>query len=407
MLPLVYKKMSLITVSALISSSVWAAGPQCTNLFEKSQNEAASVDVLAQFSPETKDIFKTLSADKDLPLAGKLLTQITTAMKNGTSFETALEKSLQKNGYTEDIIQSRLEKLKSKEVLTENEWRSILGDLSLEETHILFYGGDINSISPTSLIGQYLARTGSQTSFRAFPKKYGKKALGQKRLVVAVSADSFADFKKLILSNMHYMSVVGHANVLHKGKFYSFGGGKSEIRALGVDTPMPLVVVKTSEAQRLTRYMDLTANKLFNGWWNGLKQPWELTDYCATGGYSCCTHWIGNIPIGDKLVNAYTFPPEDRSGDDPVTQDLKPYAPRNKEEKKLVHVWKAPGHEQFADVIGQHEANVIGEMASPGYVIHTLLGPTSTERVPVVFMMTTDHKAKLDNNSRLSYEQPW
>jgi hypothetical protein len=60
---------------------------------------------------------------------------------------------------------------------------------------------------------------------------------------------------------------------------------------------------KTSEAQRLTKYFELGAE---NG--DLAQYPWNLGKYCSKeGGYTSCTHWVGNIPVGDKVVKEYKF----------------------------------------------------------------------------------------------------
>lgn len=386
---------------------------------EVSEKEMIHLDILKKLFTNPKNFAHSMSypealqllRDSDLPLYGQVLTEITQKLSTTpdlslVNFKQALTEVLTSRHYTVDIIHERIKALSSIEKIN---WRKILGDLSVTEVHQMFYGNNALKPTETSLIGQYLALTQAQTKIMQFPAVHGKPELGPAKLVVTVSAESFEQFKSIVLSNNHFMTVVGHANVIHNGSFYSYGGTKSDIRATGIGTPFPLLLVKTTEAQRLTRYMELTTDPNYKDWYgnNPLKKPWYLENYCARGGYECCTHWLGNIPIGDKLVNEYSFPGkvDHGAGELPRSQPLKEYQidPNN---ENLKNVWKVPGHQQLSNLIGQKEANDIGEMASPGYVIHTLMGPTKAAYVPVVFIMTADHKAPIPEKPLLEFEMP-
>lgn len=349
--------------------------------------------------------------DTDLPLYGKILSEVVQKLESAQgntdqSFENALNEVLLSYHYTTDIINTRIQMLKSAD---KKNWHAILGDLSLQETQVLFYGGDVQHPTEGSLLGQYLKQTGAKTKMVGFAKKYREADLGPEKLVVAVSPQTFEKFKEIILSNHHFMTVVGHANVIHGGNFYNYNGQKSEIRALGQGTPFPLLILKTTESQRMTRYMDLTTDPRYSSWigQNPLKKPWYLENYCAKGGYECCTHWLGNIPLGDQLVKEYSFPPSEY-GQAPKGPQIKPLQDyiTTEQNSVLKTVWKNPGHMQLSEMMGQKEANVTGEMASPGYVLHTMIGPTSAERIPLVFWMTNDHTTEIPIVPTLNYEQP-
>jgi len=147
-----------------------------------------------------------------------------------------------------------------------------------------------------------------------------------------------------------------------------------------------------------------------------------IKDYCKTGGYSCCTHWIGNIPIGDTLVSEYTLPGTEeyliKNGQyvvkngiyqmkysAPVIAKLKPWEPKDNKQELLTKIWKVPGNMQLSEVIGQKAANGRGEFASPGWVIRTLMGPTAQERVPVIFYVVNDHQVAIPDAPTFHYEQ--
>lgn len=333
------------------------------------------------------------------------------ATNEGLSVSEAITQELKNKGLTERQIQSRLEKSREENP----NWSHVLGELTLAETHEMFYGGNIQAVSPDSLLGKYIQRSGARTRLIRVPLKFNNYAeLGNEKLVVAVSANSFEEFQKTILSNLHYMSVVGHANIMHNGSFYAYTGNKSPIRAPGVNTPIPMLLLKTSEALRLNRYMEAATLPVYASWYTTLKQPWRLPGYSAQGAYGCCTHWIGNIPIGDTLVRSYRFPGQagyDRGGvvapgGVAAEQELRPYQPLANDAPVITQIWKAPGHQQLAQVIDQDRANVDGELASPGWVIQTLLGPTSNERVPVIFLMTNDHQQEIPEQPVFNFENP-
>jgi hypothetical protein len=345
-----------------------------------------SDDDLTTYKERFKKLLASLKKDKEL------------------SLRQAIEAQLVRYGFTHLEIANRIGQLKQAE---EGSIFRVLGDRTLEEVRVYFYGDNLQKISKNSLIGRYIAKTGAKTKLFRHNFRYADQPRkGPEKLLIAVSKDSFNEFQE-ILSDEHFMTVVGHANVIHRGKIFMVGGQVNSIRAPSEGTPLPLLMLKSSEAERMSRYLNETP--LYNGWSNKLKQPWLIEGYCAEGGFRCCTHWIGNIPIGDKRVDKYSFPGGDgfrtrRSRG--ITQKLEAYIPKDKEEQRLAKIWKVPGHEQLSDAIGVHEANVNGEMASPGWVIQTLLGATSQLRVPIVFLMTENHKKPI-GRVKLEFEDPF
>lgn len=366
--------------------------------------------------------------DRELPLSGKILRDTIdltlervrkldyqtrhSGSRELIEFKKALRETLEANGYTAPIIDRRLALIPSvatqSTTATRETWASILGELSLRETRELFYGTLLATPSKESLVGQYLEKTGASARLMRLPVEPKSETMGPERLIVSVSAESFAEFSALILSNPHYMSVVGHAAIMHNGLYFPNEGGKGlkRIRIPNMNHPMPFLILKTSEAERLTQYMKLASTKEFEGWHDGLKRPWDNEGYCARGGYTDCTHWVGNIPIGDKLVTEYKFPPNyEVPGDHtPRVQTLKPFESRDSKTEKLARVWKVPGHEQLASVIGQEKANVEGNLASPGSLINTLVAQTDTDRVPIVFLVVEDHKTPISDKPVIEFD---
>ena len=242
-----------------------------------------------------------------------------------------------------------------------------------------------------SLIGRYIQDTGAKTAVRAFPF-VGNGRYGRYRLVVALSEASFPAFVKYF-AREEFLALVGHAILMHNGEVV--GIRFDELRVPHIGTLLPFVVLKTTEGQRTTQYFELF-RKLGGGWFNVAAQPWMLPGYCAQGGYTCCTQWIGNMPIGDKLVDSYSFPGVWESGEPARTQVLAQY---EHPDPLVRRVWTVPGHQQFANVIGQGRANLRGNFAATSLVASTLIGPTDIERVPVLFRVVRNHRAWIPSDS--------
>lgn len=260
--------------------------------------------------------------------------------------------------------------------------------LSLADIQQRYFGNiEGNEIDPNSLLGQYIAETGAKVSTKAFPLNPNAPELGVERILVPVSEKSLPAFLKYF-SDPHFMSVLGHANVLLEGTVHAYGGTVAEFRLPKANTPLPVLMLSDTEAKRLHDYM--AAVPKHTDWMSSpLKMPWMLKDYTDVkeGCYQNCTHWIGNIPIGDKLVTEIVVP---SSKDQPVTLHLKePNLPP--EHQYMKDIWTFPVHEPLSAVLGLAEKNGNGDFGSPGYVIHTLLGSAPIERVKFVFVVVADH----------------
>lgn len=292
-----------------------------------------------------------------------------------------------------------------------------LGDMTLGETQDLYYGSDPLHPSPESLVGQYLAETGATTQIRRFslgPEKPGE--FGPERLVVSVSAASYASYQKLF-SRMDSFNVLGHAYLIQNGKMTSYMHNGIDARMPSVGNILPTIILKTTEGQRVEQYLNLmvTARLTKGGMYatymgNPVMEPWLIDGYCGTEvGYSNCTHWIGNMPIGDKLVRTYAFPALQEAWGNP-NLDKSPRIARlgsyQSDIPLMNRVWKSPGNQQFGEVVGLGDANLRGDLANPGWVITTLIGPASAERVPVVFYIVNDHTQPIPENFVPIFERP-
>ena len=340
--------------------------------------------------------FPTVSTD-DIDFYENQRTKLLNYELNSTR-DQALTRLLQEEGFDQKQIQERIFAFQE---ARPGSLHRVLGERTLEEIRTRYIGESIEKIAPESLVGKYLAETGARSKIIRVPLVQGGEVLGPAKLLVAVGPESFAQLQAL-LNSENYVTVMGHANVLHRNKFWSCGGGATrELNLPNLGTPLPLLLLSTTESARLHRYLIGTSSAF--GWVNPLKQPWQLPGYCAKGGYSCCTHWIGNIPIGDKLVDEYKFPGYDRPADEAKIQALAPYEGGTPELRKI---WKVPGHEQLASAIGLEENNLVGEFASPGWVIQTLMAAASAERVPVILVSTADHRAELPDIANFVFERP-
>jgi hypothetical protein len=283
--------------------------------------------------------------------------------------------------------------------------RRALGELSLSEINELFHGGDPLRPTPDSLIGRYIAETGATTVVRDYDMTVRGNDPGPLRLAVSVSAGSEQAFKKYFYRE-NFMSVIDHAQIFHGGNYHTYSGGKSEFRFPGSEFKiLPMVVLKSTEAQRLTQF--LRGDNKYQGWGGRAGKPWEIAGYCARSAYATsCTQKIGNMPIGDRTVAEYRFPGNNEMNppQPPISQAL---VAHNDPDPLIRRIWKTPGNEQFSHVIGQAAANDRGEFANPGYTIHTLLGPTMVERVPIVFVFRADHRSPLLENYQPVFENPF
>lgn len=285
-----------------------------------------------------------------------------------------------------------------------------LGDLSLTDVQNWAYGGNLQSPNPASLIGEYIQITGASYGLRTFSTQPGDAGLqGPQRLVIYVSAQSFDTYRRLFGGENFLVHVhtprQGTLMVSHEGMAGSYASLQAPLRFPQVGTVMPHILLSTREAERVRLFFELgkygttTADPTLR---EMARYPWQLNGpqgpYAPTSGYTCCTFWIGNIPLGDNRTAQYTFAGHQEGGSlgpAPQVGELKPYT---NADPLIRQVWQVPGHEQLSHVLGQAEANGRGEFANPGWVAITLTGPAPVERVPIVFVAVPDHRAPFDPN---------
>ncbi|MFZ4713778.1 MAG: hypothetical protein ACOYL6_08715 [Bacteriovoracaceae bacterium] len=293
-----------------------------------------------------------------------------------------------------------------------------LGEKTFEETAVMYHGG--NPLEPTadSILGKFIKKHKPATLKRSFTHGPGYTTFGPEKLVVAVDQAMMKDFAKLMKDEhlfAHYHTPEqGTLNVLHEDRILHWSGAnntKFSAYNKRSGTILPTVMLSSTEAQRMTQYMNGLADDSITEY---VQKPWEMGAYCAKSGYNSCTHWVGNLPIGDEVVTAYTFPgkvddyayqsihPDNPELDKlPRTQDLVPQYENVEEDIKeaskqlLKRIWKVPGNQQFSYLLGIGKANEYGQMANPGWVAHIFTSRIKVNRSPVVFVIVDDAKLPL------------
>ncbi len=298
---------------------------------------------------------------------------------------------------------------------------------TLKDVHSALYGNDLKQPSADSWLGKYLKATKAATVWKRFLKAppgsvVPASEFGAPRLVISVSRATFAEFQKNfvnknMLYQIHYPQAgslnYGHTgykeNILQRDAAFFFGNYPT-------NTLLIPVVLKESEANRASVYFSMMGTTLRAF----LTQPWLLTSrsgksYMPENIFNGCTHWFGDMPIGDKIVSTYELPSGDVDGSHPATQkivafdrtnliaQLKAYGmpPDEKDLKNietLKKVWSSPGHQMLGEMIDPL-AHRRGEYANPGWLAHSLLGSASVQRVPIAFRLVDDARAMVSADS--------
>ena len=319
-----------------------------------------------------------------------------------TIFSEFITKILKSKFFSEKQIKDRFNEWK-RNPNNSDRWFRLLGDRSLSEVYEMFVGAKAGEIDANSLIGKYIEISGAKSRKIRYPLSPKSAEKGDEKIVVAVGPNSF-QYLKEVFGRALFMSVIGHANLVYGKHLFSYGGEKLEFRFPSEGTPFPFVLLKTSESERLERYLLAATTTHKAQSWNGtLKIPWLNKGYCAEGGYICCTHWIGNLPLGDLRVPEYSFPGSDAKPHE-RRQLLKQYESNDLIIKKI---WKVPGNQQFANLLGLESSNVRGEFASPGWVIQSLMGAAPNNRVPVIFWFVNDHTVENPELPNFVFENPY
>jgi hypothetical protein len=346
------------------------------------------------------------------------------------------------------------------DVLTKFQMMRALGNMNADESLRQLIGEDANleQIAPDSLVGRFLSQSQAagvtpSTFVGTFHTEPGLQSpRGERRLYVAVDARNVKIAQEMFMMNPNLLSHYhtqgqGTLNLMHTGKQITYAqylqpqnAGFTEVRgAVHVtgNIAIPMIVLSSTEASRATNYFTLgTITSKARS-----KFPWSLQDmsdgvpaekrpYCRTGAYQSCTHWVGEMAIGDKLVPEYKFP-GDNNDDGPGAKD--PFATDQKLFRtgpvgKYTHftkpdgrqeligtdthmdrltriVWtQNQGHEQLWSLLNGEQKLKRGEFANPGWVFYSLIGTTPTERVPVVLLYRPDASQPLTDEIITQYQ---
>jgi hypothetical protein len=377
---------SCATASARLLSSNW---PDRT-AFE--QGEIAALITLYRSGPSEipESIFEGLLFDEVRPwLRSRIRAMLETIPAQRVE---KLKTALIEMGIGQDEATRRV--TEALEVPSPRSWLRAFGELSLEESQARV----------ATSIQRYMTETGARARLHRFPILGANDQLGPERWVVPVSVQSFEAFQKLFFPIEHFFHVhaqrQGTLMVGQRGLGGSYAQLSSALRVPSAGAVWPMMVLSSVEAGRLQNYFDLGSRSVV------ARHPWVLKDYCATGGYESCTHWFGNIPIGEKISDAYAFPgfvdqhanrriwqnPEIDAL--PRVQQLKNFeTPADMDRDTAIltrRVWTVPGQQALHEILGLTQAQIRGELANPGWVLHSLVGPAKADRVPVVFVFVND-----------------
>lgn len=428
-------KRLVVTLAVLFSTSAFAqvrGEIACKTLFSKFTTPVTAEQrtTIAQYSDlnssralnrvfARKSLIDVLQ-DQDLPLFGQRLSQLIDSLYlkapaiDSEVFYKGLRALLKKEGVPSKLVEKGIRENVAGDA---NALRRLMGNLSFDETRAMFMGrtGGGTEFTADSLIGKYVKQSGATVKVMDVPDMLKQRQYKEKKLFVSVSAESFPLFEKMF-GNRMFMSSLGHGAILQGMDVTDVWGRTNPLRAMRENTPLPMLILKTSEAERLHRYLRAANLPKYANWGNALKQPWRLTNdkgevYVQQGAYQCCTNFNGNIPIGDKLVDGYALPLVNEwgnnanAGPQPIKySQLVQWTTKGHDELK--QIWTVPGHQQLSDVLGLLQNNVNGEFASPGWVIQSLMGEASTSRVPVIFIFRNNHREEIPDHPALHYEQP-
>lgn len=500
----IYTKVTLLTLSALISTSAWAIGPQCENLFAKSnkveittkkesteltekqrtlldkqlEREYQSVNIdsyrvlktILEVHPEFKEhkelinSIEQLIAKEELSSFNQMLFTVLTGLNSEIHevTKTNLIPKLQERILEETSkfmpkvdAEARVKLLEKKDI-TVADLMQALGKMTAKESLQALIGKNgIDDIDPDSLVGRYLKQVSSRrkkevSTFKGrFLKGPGYDGHGTaEKLYISVDEGSVKDLAEVIGANPHLLlhnhtPEQGTLEMYHQQTKLSYSGSNRDETSLAQlnswngdakpqsGTIWPVIALSSIEASNAKNYFDLghLEQKYAKYPW-GYRQlketDFDIVDegYCAHGGYTSCTHWIGEMPIGEKLVSKYSVPGNTNDGHTDDANDRFYANPKKlrtqaigtyntfltpegehlvigqvKRVDRLARmVWKEnQGHEQLWSMIGDSRAQGLakGEWANPGWVLYSLLNRTKQERVPVVFIMRKSATAPL------------
>ncbi len=304
-----------------------------------------------------------------------------------------------------------------------------LGNLSAMQTYEQLVGKNgITNVSTDSLVGEFLQRTrelGVETSTLVGSFYTGPDATESsevRRLFLAVDSQTVELAQEIFGNNPHLLMQDHQPNqgtlfLHHAGQKVSYAKYDGFQNFLNKEGSMaPVIVTSSSEASNLTNYFSLGSLEKHRAQYPhrlGQSSADKVTPYCRFGGYHSCTHWFGEMAFGDRFVDSYSFPGNNK--DDSYTNSWAGVDDPNAEDQKAIRtgpvgtydtyiqtaavgletrldrltriVWtQGLGREQMWSKVGGEEPLRAGEFANPGWVFYNLVGVAPTELVPIVFV---------------------
>ncbi|MBI4403323.1 MAG: hypothetical protein HY537_04140 [Deltaproteobacteria bacterium] len=274
---------------------------------------------------------------------------------------------------------------------------------SLEAVAQKLHGGDPLHPTEKSLLGRYQKKTGAAFTIRTFPANPMTGERGPRKLVVAVSPQTFQLFFKMfgkefpnLLEHLHSPRQ-GTLRVRWMTQVFSYAKPSGEWRFPTEGSIGPMILLSDSEALRLHDYFVLN-QKSANANPYYARYPNNIPGYnYPKDAYSeNCTTWFGHIPLGDETDEEVVCPGSlcgygDNQGRAPRRGTLTDYpVPQNFPDGELLKkVWSVPLHKRLWDLleIPFERAN----HTNPGWVALSLTGLAKTVRVPFIAYYTSDH----------------
>lgn len=312
--------------------------------------------------------------------------------------------------------------------------------LTFKESRKLLFGNneaDPLLRDPNSLVSFYISEASKilgaapaevRASFFVDPKRTEK---GYERLYISVDSRSFPVFKELILNNPlffshHHSNQQGTLHMAFNGVDVSYAGSSTGTLNFNVGTVVPSIILSSTESSRLMNYFELgrySEGRAKFTWNYGRMVNNQFVPWVTPGAYTCCTHWIGDVPFGDQsthevvtpgAVDNYAFnhlPENDASPRRSQLNGFTHYHSHNGNvnteltdskylDRLSFKVWWDQGESpsRFYQVLGLESEQGHASLVNPGYVLYSELGSAKVERIPLVFVYRTDATQPLTQN---------
>jgi hypothetical protein len=294
-----------------------------------------------------------------------------------------------------------------------------LGHLNLTDLHTHVYGGNIEKPTAGSVLGRFFAdlkKAGisTPTEMRRFFSAPSGEEVGQEKRLVGLKPEAFEIFKQYFLSPFFLIHThqpqQGTLNLSFNGQSLSYAGGSNhgDTRLQARGAVWPLIFLDRDESQRADLYFKLgsVSQDLAKAPWNS-NGP-DGKPFVKGGAYTCCTHWFGEMPIGARPVSTYRFPGQvdkygrRKVGVDPVVSSIGEEPREVSPLFKMVWGGNGQGYMQLWEMLNLQASLDAAELTNPGYILYALLGKTSNERVPLVFVLVDSDELPSNDQIRQS-----